>query len=33
MRDGAQYTVAITNSGLIARPLNDAAVEAIADWN
>lgn len=33
MRDGAQYTVTISTSGLIARPLNDTAVEAIADWN
>ncbi|MDH3713419.1 MAG: hypothetical protein OET44_06170 [Gammaproteobacteria bacterium] len=33
MRDGALYTVAISNSGLIARPLNDIAVKAISDWN
>lgn len=32
MRDGARYGVTISGSGLVARPLNEAAAAAIADW-
>jgi hypothetical protein len=33
MADGAQYEVAVTQSGLIARPLNDAARAAVGGWH
>jgi len=33
MSDGAQYTVSITHSGLLARPLNDTAIKAVAGWD
>lgn len=32
MADGARYTVSLTQSGLIARPENDAARAAVARW-
>lgn len=32
MADGAGYAVALGNSGLVARPVNDAAKSAVADW-
>jgi hypothetical protein len=32
MADGARYEVSITQSGLMARPLNDAAETAAASW-
>jgi hypothetical protein len=32
MAEGARYEVAITQSGLIARPLNDAAKTAAGSW-
>jgi hypothetical protein len=32
MADGARYQVAITQSGLIARPLNQAATAAAGSW-
>ncbi|HEU4655831.1 MAG TPA: hypothetical protein VFS47_17715, partial [Steroidobacteraceae bacterium] len=32
MADGARYQVAITQSGLIARPLNQAATNAAGGW-
>jgi hypothetical protein len=32
MADGARYQVAITQSGLIARPLNQAATAAAGNW-
>lgn len=32
MRDGARYAVALTQTGLIARPLNDAGERAVRDW-
>lgn len=32
MEDGALFTVSLTNSGLIARPLNDRAKAAVANW-
>ncbi len=32
MRDGASYSVTVARSGLVARPLNEAATRAIADW-
>lgn len=33
MQDGARYTVAINQYGLIARPLNRPAEEALSGWN
>ena len=32
MADGARYEVSITQSGLIARPLNDAAQDGGGKW-
>jgi len=32
MADGAVFEVTMTRTGLIARPLNDAAREAVGDW-
>jgi hypothetical protein len=32
MTDGAKYSVAISRSGLIARPANDEAREAVSRW-
>lgn len=32
MADGARFEVALTRTALIARPLNDAAREAVGDW-
>ena len=32
MTDGAKYTVAISRTGLIARPANDAARSAVSRW-
>jgi len=32
MADGARFEVTLTRTALIARPLNDAAREAIGDW-
>lgn len=32
MADGARYEVAITQSGLIARPMNEAAIKAAGGW-
>lgn len=32
MADGARYEVVLTQSGLIARPLNDKARTAVRDW-
>ena len=33
MRDGAHFRVTISNRGLLARPLNDSAIKAVADWD
>ncbi len=33
MKDGALYSVALTQQGLIARPLNEVAEKAINTWN
>jgi hypothetical protein len=33
MADGADYEVAVTQSGLIARPLNDVARTAVGGWH
>ena len=33
MRDGAHFRVTIGSSGLLARPLNDSAIKAVADWD
>ena len=32
MSDGALFSVSLANSGLIARPLNDRAKEAVKNW-
>lgn len=32
MTDGARYAVMISNSGLLARPLNDSARRAVRSW-
>ncbi len=32
MADGARFEVTLTRTALIARPLNDAAREAVGDW-
>jgi len=32
MEDGASYEVMLSNSGLLARPLNDAATQAVGRW-
>jgi hypothetical protein len=32
MVDGARYAITVTESGLIARPINEAARTAVADW-
>lgn len=33
MKDGALFQVSLSNTGLIARPMNDAAREAVAEFN
>jgi hypothetical protein len=33
MTDGALYSVSLSNSGLLARPLNDQAKTAVAEWD
>ena len=33
MADGAEYEISITQSGLIARPLNDTARTAVSGWH
>jgi hypothetical protein len=32
MADGARYTVSVTTAGLLARPANDAARQALESW-
>jgi hypothetical protein len=32
MNDGARYQVVVSQSGLVARPLNDAARQAVGTW-
>jgi hypothetical protein len=32
MADGAQYSLAMTQAGLVARPTNDQAVQAVGGW-
>ena len=32
LTDGAEYTIAVGMDGLVTRPLNSAAVEAVANW-
>lgn len=32
MADGARYEIVLTQSGLVARPLNDEARRAVRDW-
>jgi hypothetical protein len=33
MEDGARYSISVSQSGLIARPMNQAAVAAVGDWH
>ena len=33
MRDGTLFQVSLSNTGLVARPMNDAAREAVAEFN
>jgi hypothetical protein len=33
MKDGALFEVTLSNTGLVARPLNDSAREAVAEFN
>lgn len=33
MSDGARYSVTVSQSGLVARPLNDAARRAVGNWH
>jgi hypothetical protein len=32
MADGAQYVVSVSATGLLIRPLNDAAKKAVGGW-
>ncbi|RFA26176.1 hypothetical protein CAI21_17765 [Alkalilimnicola ehrlichii] len=32
MREGAQYQIAVTQSGLVARPVNQSARDAVGGW-
>jgi len=32
MSDGADYQVVVSQSGLVVRPLNDAALQAVGGW-
>jgi hypothetical protein len=32
MADGAQYVVSVSTTGLLIRPLNDAAKKAVGGW-
>jgi len=32
MADGAQYAFAMTQTGLVARPANDQAAQAVGGW-
>jgi hypothetical protein len=33
MADAARYQVSISRDALLARPVNDAAREAVGDWD
>ncbi|WP_020408876.1 hypothetical protein [Hahella ganghwensis] len=33
MKDGAEFSIAVGVDGLVAKPVNSQAVEAIQDWN
>lgn len=33
MRDGAHFKVTVTHNGLLARPVNETAIKAVADWD
>ena len=33
MKHGALYEISLSNTGLVARPLNDVASKAVAEWN
>jgi hypothetical protein len=33
MADGALYEIKVSQSGLVARPLNQAARDAVAGWH
>jgi hypothetical protein len=32
MADGARYSLAMTQTGLVARPMNDQAIQAVGGW-
>jgi hypothetical protein len=32
MADGARYEVKLSRDALIARPINDAALKAVGEW-
>jgi hypothetical protein len=32
MVDGGQYQISLSESGLLARPLNQPAIEAVEQW-
>jgi hypothetical protein len=33
MADGARYAISVSQSGLIARPVNQLAIAAVGDWH
>jgi hypothetical protein len=33
MADGARYAISVSQSGLIARPVNQSAIAAVGDWH
>ena len=33
MKDGAQYVISLSQKGMLARPLNSVAVDAVERWN
>ncbi len=33
MKNGALYEISLSSTGLVARPLNDVASKAVAEWN
>jgi hypothetical protein len=32
MRDGAKFSVSISQTGLVVRPINESAIQALQDW-
>jgi hypothetical protein len=33
MKDGALFEISLSNTGLVARPINEVAREAVAEFN